>query len=616
MTASLSTPSSNIGNILRRHRYAIFTAIIVACIAGLPQLIVRDALGSADQGVPFLVNDSEGEYLSRIREILDGHLGVASPILYEYKDSVTLIPPTGELLLYALPVKLSGISLPTYITISRFLFPAVLFLLAYFFILSLLTRNDEGAQLSATAGALLVAIGYDITNYRNLASIILHGSTSVSGLMWTRLVNPITGGMLLFAFLILLFRIVSERGGLRTILTASLTLSVMAGYVFSLTYALAIPVLVALYFVWQKNWRMAMRVLAPVLCAIIAIATYAGVIFMRRADGAFMGDPQKAGIFFTHEPLVNLISLATLAGVLLCFALFFRRDASGEPQKRWWFILLAVAVASVLVYCQQIVTGMTVWPQHYAQYTKIMSLVVVAVLLHNILRSRAVRVWQCSTATLIVLALLLGWRSFGAASSNAIPKYTDLQSFSGVMQYLNAHAPKDCVVYVSPAYPSEINRFIPGFTSCNAYHTFYIYSGVPAERIMHNYLVSLRLQGVALRDVREHVLGDRNIYFVTKSYFFRDWNDIFCCRDRWLGSIGDKREIDEWYNALEKDIEKRYAEYLKGDLYAQLTKYRIDYIVVDTTLQPQVNDKRYPFLSFEGRFDRFVVYTMIRSPNN
>ncbi len=602
----------NVKAILFRHRYAIFTAIIVACIAGTPQLIVRGALGPADQGIPYLVNDSEGEYLSRIREILDGHIGVASPTLYEYKDSVTLIPPTGELLFYALPVKLSGVSLSTYVTMSRFLFPAILFLLAYFFILSLLTRNDEGARLSAIAGALLVTIGYDITNYRNLASIILHGSTSVSGLMWTRLVNPITGGMLLFAFLILLFRIVSERGGLRTILASSLTLSVMVGYVFSFTYALTLPVLIALYFVWQKNWRMAMRVLAPVIFAIITATTYAATALVRHGDGAFMSDPQKAGLFFTREPLVNLIALATLIGAVLCFAIFFRRDTSSEPQRRWWIVLLAVAVASVLVYCQQIVTGMTVWPQHYSQYTKIMSLVVGAVLLHNILRSRAVRVWQCSTATLIVLALLLGWRSFIAASSNTIPKYADQQSFSGVMRYLNTHAPKDCVVYVSPAYPSEINRFIPALTGCNGYHTFYIYSGIPDERIMHNYLVSLRLQGVGLRDVREHVLGDRNIYFVTKSYFFRDWNDIFCCRDRWLGSIGDKREIDEWYNALEKDIEIRYAEYLKGDLYAQLTRYRIDYIVVDTTLQPQVNDKRYPSLSFSGEFGRFKIYTVVK----
>ena len=483
----------NVKAILFRHRYAIFTAIIVACIAGTPQLIVRGALGPADQGIPYLVNDSEGEYLSRIREILDGHIGVASPTLYEYKDSVTLIPPTGELLFYALPVKLSGVSLSTYVTMSRFLFPAILFLLAYFFILSLLTRNDEGARLSAIAGALLVTIGYDITNYRNLASIILHGSTSVSGLMWTRLVNPITGGMLLFAFLILLFRIVSERGGLRTILASSLTLSVMVGYIFVHICFDAASSYCSLFCV-AKNWRV-----WPCVSSASDICNYyshnlCGDRLVRHGDGAFMSDPQKAGLFFTREPLVNLIALATLIGAVLCFAIFFRRDTSSEPQRRWWIVLLAVAVASVLVYCQQIVTGMTVWPQHYSQYTKIMSLVVGAVLLHNILRSRAVRVWQCSTATLIVLALLLGWRSFIAASSNTIPKYADQQSFSGVMRYLNTHAPKDCVVYVSPAYPSEINRFIPALTGCNGYHTFYIYSGIPDERIMPNYLVSLRLQ--------------------------------------------------------------------------------------------------------------------------
>jgi len=603
---------NSLKHFLSEYWLAIVVAIAVSLVAGLPQIIVRNTLGSADQGIPFLVNDSEGEYLGRVHEILDGHWSVSSPVLYEYKDSVSLIPPTGEFIFYALPVMLTRLPLNTIVFLSKFIYPALLFLFVYLFIFSLLNKKDIGAKFMAMTGGLLVTVGYDLDNYRGILSTIIHGSTDTSGLLWNRLVNPITGGILLFAFLWLFSRIVKQKSNWPTIIVSGLILSVMSGYIFSFVLSLTIAVLMGLYFIWKRDWRMTWRTYIPVVIAIVINGIYLLNILLAMTGGIALSDPRKSGMFFTHVPLINLVSLAALVVVVLCFILFFKKDTASELEKRWWFLSLAIVIACELVFNQQIITGITIWPQHFTQYTKILVMAIVVVFLHNIIRSWSKNLWRAITVILFIIIVLFGWRGFQAAAQNTLPKYTELQSFAGVFDYLNTYASKDCVVYVSPACPSEINRFIPALTSCNDYHSFYIYSGVPDDRVMYNYLINLKLRGIKLTGVKNHFFSEDNIYFVTKSYFFRDWNDIFCCRDAWLTKIGNKKEIDQWYISLEKDIEKKYTEFLKGDLYTQLTKYRVDYFVVDTQQQPQVNSKNFSFLSLKGQFNQFAIYSVIK----
>lgn len=596
------------------HWYALFVAVVVACIAGLPQIIDRFALGPDYHGIPYLVNDSEGEYMSRVHEVLDGHISLASPMLYEYKDSVALMPATGEILFYALPVKLTGLSLATVVTISKFVYPAILFFFTYLFILSLLNKTDRGAKLSAIAGALLIVIGYDAHDYRSFVSTILHGAPGSPGLLWNRLVNPITGAILLFAFLWLAARMIREKGTWRTTILTGFVAAAMSGYIFSFALAMSIGALLVVYFIWQKNWRIATRYCLALAIAIAANGVYLTSILFALRGALPLANPQKVGLFYTHVPLLNMISLLTLAVAAGCFAIFFRRDTGNEYQKRWWFFVLAVVSCCIIVYNQQLITGRTIWPQHFVQYTIPLAMAVAVILLHNIFRSHMRLLWLGGTACVALVAVLFGWRGFEAATQNAIPFYAEEQQFAGVSEYLNAHAAKDCVVYVGAAYLSPLNRFLPGLTSCNDYHTYYLYSGVPSERIRDNYLLNLRLRNIKPTDVKKHFYADP---FFTTSYFFRNWSDVLCnnlsgCGEPWLEKITDKEEIDRWFAGVEKEVEQKYTEYLKGDLYAQLTKYRVDYFVVDTRQQPQVNDSKYHFLSYRAAAGPYIIYALIK----
>lgn len=589
------------------HRYALVVGIFVAFVAGSPQIIARQMIGSDDRGIPYLIYDAEAEYLARIQEILDGHWSVSSPVLFEYKEAISMMPPISEFIFYIAPLKLTGLSLASVIFLSRFLYPALLYIFAYLFVLSLLTRKDMGARITAIAGACLIVIGYGVTNLQSLISYINDGAVPLR-LVWDRLAHPITGAILLFAFLWLLSRIVNEKSRWFVVGISGLVLASMSGYIFSFALGLAIPVILGLYFIWRKNWKLTIRIYTPVVIALALNATYFLGVFLAMRGATSLSDPLKSGMYLTNEPVINLMALLALFVVTVSFALFFRKDTTSEQEKRWWFFSLATALAAVAVYVQQSVTGKTIAPQHFVYYTKPLAMVMGVVFLHNILRSRVRYIWYGATVLIFCISLFFSWR-FVSAVRFSIPLYTDLQSFSGVFDYLNAHAEKDCVVYVGSDYENSINRFIPAFTGCNNYYSFYIYNGVPAERVMHNFLVNLRLRGVKPKEVEAHVNANRRF---VQGYFFRNWGDMFCCGDRWLKQVGDKNEIDRWFASVGKDVEGRYREYLKSNLYEQLIRYRLDYFVVDVEKQPQINEKNYPFLLPQEKFGRFLVYAMMK----
>ncbi len=600
-----------------RHHIALVVALVVALVAGLPQVIVRHKLGPLDRGVPYLVNDSEGEYLSRVHEILDGHYTVASPTLYEYKDATVLMPPTGEFIFYALPVMITGLSLATMVAVSKFLYPALLFSLVYLLIGSLLTRQDRGARITAIAGGLLVVLGYDVVDYRHFIGTILHGSGDAAGLLWNRLVNPITGALVLFAYLWMLSRMTKGKSSQVTVVAAGVLFGISSGYFFSFALCIAITLLLAAFYAFQRKWSLVRRTVTPlVLGGLLNLPYLIGVGGALR-HVAEASDPRKAGMFFTHEPLINLVALTALGVSALCYWLTRRSaSSSSKTHESWWYFVGATALAGLLVYNQQILTGRAVWPQHFVQYTTPLAIVIAVVLFHNIVRNRWHHVWRVALISIGSIVFLFAWRGFEAGIHDTLPRYAKLQTFAGVAGFLNAHAEKDCVVYVSAEYANLINRFIPALTSCNVYHSYYIYSGVPRERILHNYLVNLRLRGIALRDVRKHFYADP---FFTTSYFFRDWNDMLCnnisgCGDSWQAKFANKAEIDRWFASTQQVVERGYAVYLRQNMYDLLTRYRVDYFVVDIAQQPQVNPTKYPFLVPQGVFDGYAIYS-VASPS-
>jgi hypothetical protein len=587
------------------HKYALITMTVVALIYGMPQVIARYSLPNTYAGIPYLVNDSEGEYVSRIREILDGHYTVSSPAFYEYKNSVSLIPPTSEFFFYVLPKIVTGLSLNSIIFLSRFVLPALVFIFVYSLLLSISLRSRY-AHITAIAGGLFVILGAGIADYHSFFSYLIHGGRETYFLWQSRLVNPVTGTLTLFVILNLMWWIMKKQTSWFVSIGAGVVLAIMSGYVFSFALALTIAILLTLFFIWKKDWQKVLKMASIPILALAFNALYIVKALRTLSHSTNTSDPLRSGMFLTHVPTLNIISVAVLLVVTALFTFLYVKSHRIEKEdETWWVFVFAISLSCVIAYIQQIVTGITVWPQHFSQYTVILALVVFIILLQNFIGPRWHKLRIVGITFFIIISSVFALRMLLSIPSTIL-QFADQQSFAPVFEWLNNNAEKDCVVYVSSDYGNEINRFIPAFTSCNVYHSFYNYNGVPPERIMDNFIVNLRLRGIKTAEISRH--WDENWFWV-HAYFFRDWGDMFCCSDRWLVKIKNPEEIAGYFDSVEKDVEEKYSQSLKTDLKTELAKYKIDYFVVDTEKQPQVNEKNFTFLKPEKRYGRFMIYS-------
>ena len=88
---------------VRPHLGALVLAVAAGLLSGLPQHLAETSIGDDYHGVPFLFQDAELVYLTRIHEFQDGHPSVSSPFLHDYKDgSSSLMAPVGEYMYWVL----------------------------------------------------------------------------------------------------------------------------------------------------------------------------------------------------------------------------------------------------------------------------------------------------------------------------------------------------------------------------------------------------------------------------------------------------------------------------------------------------------------------------------
>ena len=161
---------------VKTHKTALLIAAFVGVVYVAPHFLFQWSLGENYRDIPLMQTANEDEYLMRMQEILDGHPSLGSPVFFEYKNEPSLSPPVGEFL-YVLPTIVFGISPVNTLIASRFLLPALLFLLVYALMLRLTGNGLWQQKLSAIACALLIVLGYDLIDYRTVLSD-LYGNKS------------------------------------------------------------------------------------------------------------------------------------------------------------------------------------------------------------------------------------------------------------------------------------------------------------------------------------------------------------------------------------------------------------------------------------------------------
>ena len=563
----------------------LFLAIVVGSIAVAPSLLAPLALGQDYRGVQVQLIDNDDTYRVQIKELFTRH-SVVSPYLLEYKEEMNAPVPAINLWFYALPAAFLGV--PAILLLSKFLFPALLFFLVYLGTRSCVRSIEErDRELLAIAAGLAVTLGFDLVDVRHVFAI-LQGTAFPSPLVWTRLVNPIVGALEVFGVVALLAVIVERRARFAYVALGAL-LALTVGYFFSFGIALAMTGTLLLIMIVRKEYVVARELLFAILISFVLTVGYWYQILTTVGGETGRMVAQHNGMFYTHTPVVNLFLLATSIVVLSAYG-FSRWVKREQIHTHVWSYLGAFLGGSWIAFNQQVLTGREIWYPHFVQY--VIPLCFVSLLVAGYLTVHSFAPKLTRRVLFFVCSGALAYGIFSVTSYvPRIDEFRELQDTAAVFSILG-QKPDTCVAFVLPL-DSTLERLIPAYTPCSVYSTSFVFYGVPKERILHNYLTYLRLQGVTEKGLHAYLLAHQT---EVRQYFFDDWHQLF------------SSDVDPWLLERFSMLEGAYSEFSKKDLLGELQKYRIDYVITPNPLSPSVLNEL-PGLALATSTTRYFLYS-------
>ncbi|QQG46212.1 MAG: hypothetical protein HYY55_04630 [Candidatus Niyogibacteria bacterium] len=593
------------------HKLALISAFAVGVLYIAPHIIFVISLGNEYQGIPNFQTPNEISYLARVREILDGHRLVGSPFFFEYKDQFPLAPPTGEYF-YAVPAYLLGVSAENILVTSKFVLPATLFFLIYALVYKLVS-DGKGAvprKITAVAGALLITLGYDLIDFRTVLNFVSGESSPGGFLLWSRPVNPILGAIFLFSFLLFVRAVINSArktdGFTRykfAITGASLFLALMiSSYFFSWGIAASVLFTLILLYFFRGEYKLVKRLSFIFLFGALFSAPYWINARLASKSEWYSSSVLRSGIFYTHYPLLNKLMIAALIFYVLAVGFdFFRARRKRIPYtfEDWHLFLLSFILGSLWAYSQQIITGQTVWPYHFVQYSIPLAMVAGLVILHNVFKKMSFHLWLVGILFMVSASLFYGLYVQAVAYQSLYEYQVDRQSYRPLFDWLNSRD-KDCVVLIDETSPSgyELNEAIPAFTHCNRYASSEMFSVMPYERGLRGYLTLLRLKSVTSDGIDKYLAENRRR---ATGYLYSNWQGLFNVQD--FPDFSDE--------LLEERLMKfpeEYRLFLKKDFTGELKKYRLDYIVSVGFLPDDIIDEL-PGLMLKFNENNLFVYS-------
>ena len=578
---------SKVKNFFIGHYLAIILSLVVGFISVAPYFLSKAHIGGDYRGMYFFSTANEDVYLSRIQEIIDGHGWAGSPFLYEYKNFKPVMPPIGEYF-YALPAILLDQPGVRIVIASKFLFPALVFTLIYCLIYSLSDGKEKfSTKLNAATGGLFAVLGYDLIDYTTAFNFFTGKIGSTSLLLWTRPVNPITGALLLFIFLNLVWKMINGKSRFLFI-PGGIILSLMAGYFFSWGIAVSSLAMLILIFLLKKDRPVAKNLALTAVSHVFSFLPY-WLLILRPLNNSSEEIYSKNGMFFTHAPIINKVWLAI--SLIIFFALLaeYVKKNSLRFGKTHYF-LIGIIGGGWLAYNQQVFTGRTIWPYHFVQYSIPLAIIIGQVLLANYLKPKFFKAWASVTAVIIITVFsfnALALKSYAVHYEN----FRESQKYAGVVSWLNSNAPRDCVVLVKES-GEGLNPMVTALTQCNSFLTSWVFSGLPEERIDFNFFAKLRLKGVKPEAAKNFMLKNKD---EVRSLFYNDWDQYF------------SRSGDEWLIGEIERLSRGYADFYKKDFSGEIKKFKLDYVVIEEGSKEETINLL-PSLNFIGEFNGYALY--------
>lgn len=396
---------------IKNSKWALLGALAVTLLSLYPQFVMWTTRGRDWNGAYAQVHGDEWIYSAYVQALIDGRPrrndsytgrddkpGQVQP---ESIFSIQFVPAYA----IAIPARILGLSSSTAFLILGILTP-FLSCLAIFWLLNLLIRDDR----IAAAGAVVVLCCGALAGGQGVVHLIQTASHYIY-LPFLRRFAPAASFALFFLFLAFVWKSLTEEGRRRLAWAAAAGTSLVV-LIFSYWYlwTAALAWLGGLTVVWlfgRRDFKRSLPAFAIIYgCFFAGMIPYVSMVSRRLTDldSGLKIDLTRAPDLFRAPEILGLGVLA-----LIWFGVVRRQIDWRAPQT---LFALSFGLMPLLVFNQQIITGRSVQPYHYAifivNYVVLVGAVMALVLLWRSKQTAGAPVRYRMVARIVFLALWWG----------------------------------------------------------------------------------------------------------------------------------------------------------------------------------------------------------------
>ena len=383
---------------LTKWKWCALASIAIVFLSLLPQLHLWLVRGRDWNGAYVSLQGDESFYSAYINALMDGRTRRNDP--YAGKDNTARSPlPESTFSIQLVPAYVISFVAKTARISASTAFIVLLGVAGLLASLSVfwLLNSLAGDHRLAAAGTLFVLCLGGLAGGHGLLGLLLKTDLSIPSLAFLRRYQPAAAFSLFFVFNVLVWQALTmrnKRSARVRALLAGLTLGVLVlSYLYLWTAAAAWLLCAGLLWLYfrRADWRKVLAVLSTIgAVTLIALVPYVYLISHRAMT---LDEQQTLGV--SHRP--DLLGIPEILGALILLALVMavrrRKIETSDPR-----VLFAASFALLpfLVFNQQILTGKTMQPYHFAafivNYSVLIGLLLTVALLWKPVSTRAL-VW-------------------------------------------------------------------------------------------------------------------------------------------------------------------------------------------------------------------------------
>ncbi len=503
--------------------------------------------------------------------------------LAENQDQPTILPPLNPMVLSFL-AKLAG-SMENAFILSDFVFPAIIFLLAYYFLYEIFKKNllaVAGGILFVffpAIGALIPPISFD--GPKLLSGELFSFINTPGALFFNRFDYPnITYVFYLFA-LLFVFRAV-KYGRTHDIILAGIGAgSLFYAYLYDWVYVLCGIGAMGLIFLLQKNYHRVKILLIIVLIAIGCSAYYWFNFVKLSSLPQYPDIVSRIGTetgaffrFFTWKTYLRVVSVVLLLWFIL------------KKNDNILLVFLCGLLAPIFIVLNlQVITGFNPQPDHWHRelfFPLFLSWSVFLFWLYNKSNKRFLK-----SLIVVLIFAAAGFTLAGEAysqflySKNFANEHTISKEYSDSYQWLMKNTNQNSVVAtLSP----QTNAELLLHTNNKVFYPNGVLTTVSNDEIWKRYMIINALFGVPEEDFAQSISKNQFILL----YLFGDYYSVDKSFNRFFKGNPNRE-------ASVAEREMRSGEYKKinNNLLAALPMYKIEYVYVDDRIKHIQSDGKF-----------------------